>query len=269
MCNTPLATLRLYLYLGHSRHFAEFKNLLGVGGRKQMHAAGDDTGPAGLMAGAEAGAVVAVKVLVERQVITPVWVLLKRAGTPVDWPSAMVVPQKDADQPALDLLGDLIQIHLSARARGTFDREIIAVISVILQQAPDDQGVDGRPDRSAPVGVAAEHTGVGLGRQVRHPIFLVPHTENKRMLGMIAGQGANAVGAEELLLVEHGRQHPTQAGFVQNRAEPSARIPVLERIVDKGCQLWTRREESYQAFAQLREPPQHPPLEDGDCAQGE
>src|SRR5215467_5080445 len=207
MCTTSLATLRLHLYLSHSRHFAEFEHLLGVGGRKQMHAAGEDTGPAGLMASTEAGAVVAMKVLVERQVITPVWVFLKRAGTPVDWPPAMVVPQKHADQPALDLLGDLIQIHLSARARGTFDREITAVIGVILQQAPDDQGVDRHPDRSAPVGVAAEHAGVGFGRQVRHPIFLVPHMENKRMLGMIAGQGAHAVGTEELLLVKHCRQY--------------------------------------------------------------
>src|SRR5215831_15309997 len=243
MCTTPLAALRLHLYLSHSRHFAEFEHLLGVGGRKQMHAAGEDTGPAGLMASTEAGAIVAMKVLVEREVIAPMWILLKRAGTPVDWPPAMIVPQKHADQPALDLLGDLIQIHLSARARGTFDREITAVIGVILQQAPDNQGVDRHPDRSAPVGVATEHAGVGFGRQVRHPIFLVPHTENKRMLGVIPGQGANAVRAKELLLVEHGRQHPTQAGFVQNRAEPAARIPVLEWIVDKGCQLWTRREE--------------------------
>src|SRR5262249_54753913 len=142
MCNTPLATLRLYLYLGHSRHFAEFEHLLGAGGCKQMHAASDDTGPASLMAGTEAGTIVAVKVLVERQVIAPVWVLLKLAGTPVDRSPAMVVPQKDAGYSAQDLLGDLIQIHLSARARGTFNHEIIAVVGVILQQAADDQSVD-------------------------------------------------------------------------------------------------------------------------------
>src|ERR1700739_52727 len=102
-----------------------------------MHAAGEDASPAGLMAGAEARPVVAVKVLVEREVITPVRVLLKLASAPVDRPPAMVVPQKDAGQPTLDLLGDLIQVHMSARARGTFDREIIAVVGVILQQAAD------------------------------------------------------------------------------------------------------------------------------------
>src|SRR4051812_7922550 len=118
-----------------------------------MHAPGNDASPAGLMAGTEAGAVVAVEVLVEREVITPVRVLLKLAGTSVDRPPTLVVPQKDTGQPARDLLGDLIQVHEPARARGTFDGELIAVEGVILQQAPDDQGVDGHPDRSAPVGV--------------------------------------------------------------------------------------------------------------------
>src|SRR5215831_5260834 len=242
---SALATLRLNLYLDKARLCADFEKLLGVGGRKEMHAPGDDAGPAGLMTGAEAGTVVAVKVLVEREVIAPVRILLKLASAPVDWPPAMLVSQKDAGQPARELLGDLIQVHLSARARGTFDGEIIAVVCVILQQAPDDQGVHGHPDRSAPVGVAAKHAGVGLCRQVRHPVFLVPHTENKRMLGMIAGQGANAVGAEELLLVKHCRQYPAQPGFVQNRGQSPIRIAELARIVDKGRHLRARLEEPH------------------------
>ena len=54
---------------------------------------------------------------------------LKFVGASIDWTPAILATQKDAGQPARDLLGDLIQIHLSARARGTFDREIIAVIA--------------------------------------------------------------------------------------------------------------------------------------------
>src|SRR5262245_55688521 len=88
-----LATRRLNLYLGKGRHFAEFEKLLGCAGREHMHSPGDDAGPAGLMTGAEAGAVVAVKVFVEREVIAPVWVLLKLASAPVDRPPAMVVAQ--------------------------------------------------------------------------------------------------------------------------------------------------------------------------------
>src|SRR5262245_11403816 len=103
-----------------------------------MHGPGDDAGPAGLMTGTEASTVVAVKVFVERQVIAPVRVLLKLAGASVDRPPTLVVAQKDAGQAARELLGDLIQGQVPAGARRTFDGEIIAVVGVILQQAPDD-----------------------------------------------------------------------------------------------------------------------------------
>jgi hypothetical protein len=42
----------------------------GVEGREQVHDAGYDPGPAGLMAGAEAGPIVAVEKLVEQDAIT-------------------------------------------------------------------------------------------------------------------------------------------------------------------------------------------------------
>src|SRR5262249_20022160 len=157
-----LAPRRLHLYLVQGCCFAEFEHLLGGAGREHMHGSGADAGPAGLMAGAEAGAVVTGKVLIEQQIIAPARVLLKRAGAPVDRPAATLVPQKDTGQAARELLSDLIQGQVPAGARGTFDREIIAVIGVILQQAPDNQRVDRHPDWSAPVGVAAEHAGVGL-----------------------------------------------------------------------------------------------------------
>ena len=53
-------------------HLAELEELLGRAGREQMHATGDDPGPSGLVARAEAGSVVAVEVLVEQEVVAPV-----------------------------------------------------------------------------------------------------------------------------------------------------------------------------------------------------
>jgi hypothetical protein len=50
-----LALLRLSSYLGNGRELAEFEDLLGRGGRKQVHAAGDDAGPCGLMTRAALG----------------------------------------------------------------------------------------------------------------------------------------------------------------------------------------------------------------------
>jgi len=56
----PRATRRLNLYLVHGPCFAELEKLLGGVGRECMHGPGDDARPAGLLAGAEAGAVVTV-----------------------------------------------------------------------------------------------------------------------------------------------------------------------------------------------------------------
>ena len=53
-------------------------------------------GPAGLMAGAEAGAVVAVEVLVEQDEIAPVRVFLELPRAAVDRPPAVLVAQEDA-----------------------------------------------------------------------------------------------------------------------------------------------------------------------------
>src|SRR5207247_3396929 len=118
-----------------------------------------------------------VEVLVEQEIVAPVRVLLKLPGPPVDRPPALAVPQEDAGQPARDLLGDLIEGHLPTGARGTFYGEIIPIVTVVLLQGPDDQAVDGHPDRPAPVGVATEHARIGLRGQVRGPVLLVSRPE--------------------------------------------------------------------------------------------
>ena len=88
------------------------------------------------MAGAEAGPVVAVEVLVELEAIAPVRVLLELPGAAVDRTPAVLVFEEDVREPARDLLGDLVQVHLPAGAGRTFDGEIVAVVDVVLQQAP-------------------------------------------------------------------------------------------------------------------------------------
>src|SRR5262245_27561386 len=132
-----LAALLLNLSLEHGSP-APCEEDLQREARKQMHDPGNGTGPTRLVAGAEAGAVVAVKVLVEQEVVAPVRVLLKLAAAPVDRPPASLVSQEDTGQPTRDLLGDLIQRHLPPGARGTFDGELVAIVPVIVQQDPDD-----------------------------------------------------------------------------------------------------------------------------------
>src|SRR5262245_43206875 len=114
-----------------------------------MHKRGNGPGPARLVAGTKASPVVAVEVLVEQETVAPVWVLLKLPGAPMDRPLAIRGLQKDAGQPARELLGHLIQGQLPSGACGTFDSEIITIVTVILHQGPDDQNVHGHPDWSA------------------------------------------------------------------------------------------------------------------------
>ena len=118
------------LYLHDARQRAELEELFGRDRREQVHQPGDDPGPAGLMAGAESGPVVAVEVLVEAG--------SDRASADLPGTSgcrrrpAVGRPclfRKMLRKPARDLLGDLIQVHLPAGAGGAFDGEVVAVVA--------------------------------------------------------------------------------------------------------------------------------------------
>ena len=70
-------------------------------------------------------------------------------------------------------LGHLVQGHLLSRAGRALDRERRRRSRRSrFSRRPDQHDVDRDPDRSAPVGVAAEHAGVRLGRQVADAVLL-------------------------------------------------------------------------------------------------
>src|SRR5215468_3232713 len=120
------------LHLGETGGLAELEHLLTAGGRKQMHHPSDDAGPSGLVARAQAGSVVPVKVLVGQNQISPMRVLLEPPRAPVDRSASVGSSHKDASQPTRELLADLIQRHVAARAGGTLQSKIIAIICVVL-----------------------------------------------------------------------------------------------------------------------------------------
>src|SRR5437763_13515237 len=66
---------------------------------------GHEAGPAGLMAGADTGAVVAVEILVEQRQVSPVRVAPEELEAPVHGPASILVDEEDADQPAGQLGG--------------------------------------------------------------------------------------------------------------------------------------------------------------------
>src|SRR5439155_26516778 len=85
--------------------YAALEQLLGCPCREQLHETGNDARPASLMAGAKAGAVVAVEVFVEQDEIAPVRVFLELPRAAVDRPPAILVLEEHVRQPARNLLG--------------------------------------------------------------------------------------------------------------------------------------------------------------------
>jgi hypothetical protein len=77
---------------------------------------------------------------------------------------------------------------------------------MVALQRLDQQVVDRKPDRPAPVGVAAEEAGGGLARLVVHPMFLAIEPEDVRPVAVGAGKGADAVRREELIFIQHVAQ---------------------------------------------------------------
>src|SRR4051794_21425933 len=138
------------------------------------------------MAGAESGAVVTMEVFVEQHAISPVWIVLKLSRAAKDGPMAGWVLHKDIREAAANLLRDLIKVHLAAGTRWTFDRELVAIVGVILQQSTNHQSVDRHPDWPAPIRIAAEHARIGFGWQIRDAVLVASGLNHIRMVGMIA-----------------------------------------------------------------------------------
>src|SRR5712692_5696691 len=90
----------------------------------------DQTGPAGLMASADPGAIVAVEVFVEKDQIAPVRIALKELGAARHGPAAIRIAEKNVNEPPGNFGGYLPEIAFSAGMRGALHFEILAVVVV-------------------------------------------------------------------------------------------------------------------------------------------
>src|SRR3954471_2180193 len=84
--------------------------------RGQRNQQRDGSGPAGLVARAQAGSVVAVEVLVERDQVVPVRIALERLAAAEHGPAAVLVLGEGPRQAPRDLGRHFAQVQLAARA---------------------------------------------------------------------------------------------------------------------------------------------------------
>src|SRR5712691_5409081 len=88
---------------------------------------GDEAGPARLVARADAGAVVAVEVLVEQNHVTPVRVALELLRVAEDRPVTVLAAQEDPREAPRELGGHLPEIQRLGRTGRTRNLQAVAV----------------------------------------------------------------------------------------------------------------------------------------------
>src|SRR5271170_4265991 len=164
------------------------QNLFPVKASEKLDKLCDHSGPSCLVAGPQTRPVIAMEVFVEQDVVLPLGISLEPLRTSVHRPPAGFIPQEDRFQSMSDIPSYLKEVHQLAGASWALDLEVVAVIEIEREQGPYQQRVHRHPDRPAPVGVAAEHAGVGFRRQIIHPVFLAFHVDDKGMLVVIFGK---------------------------------------------------------------------------------
>src|SRR5258705_4693275 len=167
----------------------------------------NETGPAGLMAGADAGTIIAVKVFVEKDEVAPVRIALKKFAAASYRPAPFRIAQKNVNEPPRDFSSHLPEIGFRARVRRTLDFEIFAVIVVKFLKRFHEQVVDRKPDGPTPIGIAAEKTGRGFRRLVVHTVRISVHVYFVGMILVKARKSAHAEGRKKFRLVQHAAKH--------------------------------------------------------------
>src|SRR5439155_9780966 len=97
-----------------SRLAAEVRDALGGDAAEQQRQQPDGAGPAGLVAGPDPGAVVAVEVLVEQDQVAPVRVVAQDRLSTVYRPVPVGVGAEAADEPVADFAGHLVKVAPAA-----------------------------------------------------------------------------------------------------------------------------------------------------------
>jgi hypothetical protein len=89
------------------------------------------------------------------------------------------------------------------------------------------------------------------------------------MFRVVSGQRSDAIGTQELLLVEYSGQHAVELRLVQHRSKAPARMTQRDRIMDERPQLRARLEDPAKALVQVWLRCKELPVEGGDRTQGE
>src|SRR5439155_10560490 len=153
----------------------------------------DEAGPAGLMAGADAGAIVAMKIFVKKNEVLPVRIALKEFQPSCHWAPPVLSPQENMGEPPGNFGGHLPEVAFGGGMRGALHFEVFAVVVMIFLERLDQEIVDRKPDWPAPVRISAEEAGRGFRRFVADAVHISVHVNFVGMILVKTRKGAHAV----------------------------------------------------------------------------
>ena len=84
-----------------------------------------------------------------------------------------------------------------------------------MNERPYYHGIDREPYRAPPVGITPEEAGGGFGGHILDLILLAVDFEYIGVFLVVAGDRAYPVIAQELVFVEHLREHALELVFVE------------------------------------------------------
>src|SRR5688572_23820572 len=145
------------------------------------------------MACTDASPRIAVEIFVEQREAAPVRIAGISRVISVAGASSGSVGQERFRKAAAQLSRHLKEIHVLTRSRGALDAYFVTVEMVIPFQSLDDEIVHRKPDRPAPIGIAAKQAGCGLARRVIHTMLLTIGLQHEGVIAMKARQRPYAV----------------------------------------------------------------------------
>src|SRR5580700_4124026 len=171
---------------------------------------GNQAGPAGLVTRAEAGAIVSMEVFIEEQQVPPVRIALEKFGAAGNGAAAVFATNENMNEAARNFGSHFPKIGFAPCTSREFDFEVFTIIVVVFLQGFDEEIVHGEPDGAAPVGIAAKNTAGGFSRLVIDAADMVIDLDFVRVIEVITGEGANAIGRKEFSFVEHSAENALQ-----------------------------------------------------------
>src|SRR6267154_2534786 len=179
------------------------------------------TGPAGLMAGANPAPIITVEIFVEENEIAPVRIALKKFRAAGYRTAAVRIAKENVNEPPGNFRRHLPEIGFGAGMRGALDFKIFTVVVVEFLQGFHEQIVHGKPDGPAPVGISAKEACRGFSGFVVNAVGVSVHLNLVRMVLMEARESTHSVGRKKFRFVQHAAEDALELFAIHQGKKPA------------------------------------------------